>query len=103
MWNMKPFEFIGVLRTTAGLFSYLLGDLLSLEREHFLLLIGVIDYVLPPNQEFALHGLRNKKYINPSIIDAGRIFCLQLIMPSPSMAQPYLRAAAQHAVPCTSL
>lgn len=49
-------------------FTCLFCNFLSLERQHFLLLIGVIGYSLATNQQLALHGLQTKKQL---IIDPG--------------------------------
>lgn len=53
---------------------YLVSDLLPLHLQHLLLLIGVINYRLSSNQQFALHGLRNKD--KRLIIHAHFLLCL---------------------------
>lgn len=42
---------------------HLLSDLLPFRLQHLLLLIGVIDDVLPPDQQLALHRLGKTKQI----------------------------------------
>lgn len=53
-------------------FKYLFCNLLPLDRQHLLLLVGVIDDGLPTNQQLALHGLQTKEQL---IIDLS-LFCL---------------------------
>lgn len=43
--------------TDAGQQVHLLSDLLPFSLQHLLLLVGVIDDVLPPDQQLALHRL----------------------------------------------
>lgn len=54
------------------MFIYLFCNFLSLDLQHFLLLVGVIGYSFPTNQQLALHGLQTKKQL---IIDLS-LFCL---------------------------
>lgn len=43
---------------------YLFSYLLSLQLQNPLLLIGVVDNVLPPHQQLALHGLRTMNWLS---------------------------------------
>lgn len=47
--------------TDAGQQAHLLSDLLPFGLQHLLLLVGVIDDVLPANQQLALHRLGEGK------------------------------------------
>lgn len=42
--------------------TYLLCNFLPLQLQHLLLFIGVINYSLSSNQQFAFHSLRTKTY-----------------------------------------